>query len=230
MNKVGIILGSAMLADPDYKKYRSKVVKTKYGKIELKIDKNVFYLQRHGKNTPPHMINHQANIFLLHKQGVENIIALNSSASVKKDIKPGTILIPHDYIDWQNQYTFFDDKIKFTIPSISNELRNIVIKVGRQNNMQIIKKGVYWQVHGPRFETKTEIKLIAKFADIVGMTLASEATLARELDINYASICTVDNYANGISQEKCTIEKFFQGQRRSKDDVKRLLRETLKKI
>jgi 5'-methylthioadenosine phosphorylase len=57
---------------------------------------------------------------------------------------------------------------------------------------------VYWQSHGPRFETKAEVRMMANFADVVGMTLASEATLATELGIPHAMVCTVDNYAHGV--------------------------------
>jgi 5'-methylthioadenosine phosphorylase len=57
---------------------------------------------------------------------------------------------------------------------------------------------VYWQTNGPRFETPAEIALIAAHADLVGMTLAAECTVAGELGLRYAAVCIVDNLANGI--------------------------------
>jgi 5'-methylthioadenosine phosphorylase len=66
--------------------------------------------------------------------------------------------------------------------------------------------GVYAQTRGPRIETVAEVKALAKIADIVGMTVASEATLALELGMRFAAICTVDNYANGLGEEILTYE------------------------
>lgn len=223
MKNIGIIIGSAFLKDSDYKKLKTITVKTDYGKVEFKMGGKIYYLQRHGKNTPPHMINYKANIQAFDNLGVRNIIAINSCGSCKKEVKPGMIIIPNDYIDLLNTHTFFDRKIKFTMSGISNDLREAVIKSARQSNIKILGKGVYWQARGPRFETNAEIKLIAQFADIIGMTMANEAALANELGIKYASICAVDNYANGVGIKQLTIEEFHQGQKRMHKKIKKLL-------
>lgn len=55
--------------------------------------------------------------------------------------------------------------------------------------------------------------MLAAFADVVGMTMASEATLAAELGIAYASVCTVDNYANGIAEKPLTYEAIVRTQK-----------------
>ena len=230
MKNIGVIIGSAFLNDPDYKKFKSKAVKTDYGNVKIKVNKNVYYLQRHGKNTPPHMINHKANIQALYNLGVKNIIAVNSCASCRKAIKPGMIMISDDYIDLLNTHTFFDRKIKFTMPGINSGLREVIIKVAKQNKIKIINKGIYWQTRGPRFETKIEIKLIAQFADIVGMTMANEATLTAELGIKYASICAVDHYAHGVETKQLTIEEFYKGQNKMQHQVKKLLDAVLIKL
>lgn len=65
----------------------------------------------------------------------------------------------------------------------------------------MIEKGVYFQTTGPRLETPAEIKMFANFGDVVGMTLASETVLANEKGISLASICSVDNYGNGLIGE-----------------------------
>ena len=66
--------------------------------------------------------------------------------------------------------------------------------------------GIYVQTRGPRIETVAEVKALAWIADVVGMTLASEATLARELGMRFAALCTVENYANGMGEEVLTYE------------------------
>jgi 5'-methylthioadenosine phosphorylase len=70
---------------------------------------------------------------------------------------------------------------------------------------------VYWQAIGPRFETAAEIRLIAGHADLVGMTIASECVLAGELGLAYASVCVVDNLANGVGDAPLSIEEFRAG-------------------
>ncbi len=67
--------------------------------------------------------------------------------------------------------------------------------------------GVYWQTSGPRFETPAEIRLIAAHAHLVGMTLASECIVAKELGLSYAAVCVVDNMANGIGEQPISTEE-----------------------
>ena len=66
--------------------------------------------------------------------------------------------------------------------------------------------GVYVQTRGPRIETVAEVKSLAWIADVVGMTVASEATLACELGMQFAALCTIENYANGLGDEVLTYE------------------------
>ena len=73
--------------------------------------------------------------------------------------------------------------------------------------MNIKKGGVYIQTIGPRLETKAEINLLKRYGHVVGMTMASEATLCMERELAYASICSVDNYCNGVLKEPLTMEE-----------------------
>jgi len=65
--------------------------------------------------------------------------------------------------------------------------------------------------------------MIKNYADVVGMTMANEATLAKELGLKYASICSVDNYANGITEEQVTFEDIKMAQEKNKEKIERLL-------
>jgi 5'-methylthioadenosine phosphorylase len=69
-------------------------------------------------------------------------------------------------------------------------------------------RGVYAETRGPRFETKAEIRMIADYADVVGMTAASEATLCQERGIDYAMLCVIDNWAHGVGPTPLTLEEF----------------------
>lgn len=74
--------------------------------------------------------------------------------------------------------------------------------------LPLIDGGVYTQTRGPRFETPAEVRALARIGDLVGMTLAAECILSRELGIAYAAVCVVDNLANGLAPEALTIEEF----------------------
>jgi len=184
---------------------------------------NVVFLQRHEGNTPPHKINHKKNIMTLKKQGVGLIIGVNSVGSLKIKIHPGSIVVPDDYINLFQVQTIFNTRKEHIVPSIDNDLRNKIIKASKKLNLEVHQKGIYFQTIGPRFETVAEINMIKKFADIVGMTMGSEATIANEMGIRYASICSVDNYANGISSKQITTKEWEDGIEKNLKNIKKLI-------
>ncbi len=179
---------------------------TPYGRPSSKIQiveagKNrAAFIRRHGPEhtIPPHRINHRANIYALHSLGVENIISIGSVGSLKEWIKPPAVVIPEDYISPFRVDTFFDDRVEHITPGFSEELRNSLKESALSLDMEVHFGGVYLQTLGPRLETKAEIRMYSRFADIVGMTVGSEGTLSQELGIKFAAICSVDNYAHGI--------------------------------
>jgi 5'-methylthioadenosine phosphorylase len=88
-------------------------------------------------------------------------------------------------------------------PGFDAQLRAILIEEARaiaagRGDLTVIDRGVYFQLRGPRLDTRAEVAFSRTIADCVGMTIASEATIARELGLGYAALCTLDNYANGI--------------------------------
>jgi 5'-methylthioadenosine phosphorylase len=89
--------------------------------------------------------------------------------------------------------------------------------------------GVYWQTPGPRFETRAEIAMMSQFADLVGMTMASEAVVANELGLEYAAICSVDNYANGLVEKELTIEEVLAHARRSAQTMTRIVKNLIER-
>ena len=75
----------------------------------------------------------------------------------------------------------------------------------------IVDGGVYTQTRGPRFETPAEVRALAQVGDLVGMTVAAECILTREVGLAYAAVCVVDNLANGLGDAPLTIEEFQAG-------------------
>ena len=183
----------------------------------------VIFLQRHGKDIPPHKINHKENILLLKKKGAEIIIGINSVGSLKKEIKPGSVIIPDDYINLKDIQTYYDLEVRHITPGLDEEIRKKIIAAADEISLKVVESGIYIQAIGPRLETKAEINMIKNYADVVGMTMANEATLAKELGLKYASICSVDNYANGITEEQVTFEDIKTAQKENKEKIERLL-------
>jgi 5'-methylthioadenosine phosphorylase len=229
MEKIGIIGGKSLIETNFWKKGKKKKILTPFGKVEFSLFKNLVLICRHGKKgeVPPHKINHKANIFTFKKLGIKFIFSLNSVGSLKRKIKPGHFLIPHDFIDF-NPPTFFDKKVNFTTPEISEKLRKVLIKIAKKLKLKFWPRGIYFNTKGPRLETKAEIKLIKKFADVVGMTMAKEATLAKELNLEYASFCSVDNFAHGIIKKPLSQKEIEENQKRASKIFEKVIEEILK--
>ena len=192
---LGIIGGTSLLFTtlPPLEK---QVVRTPFGGAEV-LTGDVTILLRHQGNTPPHRINYCANMAALAILGVDRVIAFGSSGSLKSEIKPGFIMFPDDYMSISDIPSIHNHAISHIMPEISQKL---IAELGSEFPYARVG-GTYVQTRGPRIETIAEVETLAKFADVVGMTVASEATLARELDMEFAAVCTVDNYANGLGKE-----------------------------
>lgn len=203
-----IIGGTSLLESSLFKGWNERNIQTPYGEIQVRQAGDFVFLQRHGrKRLPPHVINHQANIWGLKTIGAKTVFAINSVGSLKTAIKPRSFVIPDDFIAPWVVPTFFNSEMRFTIPSIDADLSGAIRSLCDQVGAPLTWGGIYIQTVGPRFETRAEINLFRRYADIVGMTMASEATLSAECQIPYASLCSVDNYANGIARKPLTIKE-----------------------
>ena len=224
MTKAGLIFGSNVLFDTS--KLKEKTVSTEYGDVELYEHKDLLVTCRHGKNAniPPHKINYRAIIAAFAKENIKSIIGVSSVGSLKKNIKPGSIVTPYDYINLGDIPTFFDDEIRHVLPELDENLRKSILVAAERLRIDVFE-GIYFQTKGPRLETKAEISVMKQFADVVGMTMASEATLARELGLRYASICSVDNYANGITDEKLDFDVVKKRAKQNSAKIKSVISE-----
>ena len=191
-------------------------VETEYGTVKLvKTDKYIF-CQRHGLDkadyVPPHSINHQANLKALASFNPSAIVGFTSVGSLKKEIVPGTVMIPDDYFSPFLNKTFFDKLNPRAItPGFDDGLQKWLSDLLTKNSIEHMNKGSYALMQGPRFETRSEIKFLSQYAEVVGMTAAHEATLAKELEIPYALISMIDNYANGVAEKPLSFADFEKG-------------------
>ena len=221
---LGIIGGTSLLFStlPPLEK---RVIPTPYGRVEV-LCGDVNILMRHQGNVPPHRIHYCANLSALALLGTDRIIAFGSSGSLKPEIRPGSIVLPDDYISLSDIPSIHDHAISHVMPRISQGLLHELGKEFPDARLG----GTYVQTRGPRIETRAEVAVLSGFADIVGMTVASEATLACELGIEFAAICTVDNYANGLGAEVLSYEHILATSREFADRTARMVSTIITKI
>jgi 5'-methylthioadenosine phosphorylase len=228
MSLLGVISGTLVMDKSDlFQKSIPMPMKNEYGQATALVNDRIALILRHG-NDPgnhilPHLINHKANLQALKDLGVAEVVGINSTGSLKKDLYPGLIIIPDDFITHVATPTIHLNKAVHITPSLNEEVRQKLIRAARLGNIEAVGKGTYWQTPGPRLETKAEIKMMANFADVVGMTMASEAVIALELGLPYASACSIDNFGNGLIEKPLNMEEILIGTRKNADLMIRLL-------
>ncbi|ODS32750.1 MAG: 5'-methylthioadenosine phosphorylase [Candidatus Scalindua rubra] len=178
------------------------------------------FLSRHGEKgytkTAPY-VNYRANIYALKEHGVKQIVSWSGPGAISTKYNIGQYVVVDDLIDEtkNRKYTFFENKgIGFIrqSPVFCPSLRQCVIDTLKSLKFDYAGHGTYVCTQGPRLETAAEIKKYISFgSDLVGMTLVPEVFLAKELEMCYASICYVTNYAEGIIYSEYRPGELFEG-------------------
>lgn len=210
---LGIIGGSGLTQLASVDVSHREVVRTPYGEPSGPLTfgriggHDVVFIARHGygHTIPPHLVNYRANIHALETSGVTQIVSVASVGGIRGDLGPGALVVPHQIIDytWGREMTFQSGgdgpviHVDFTEP-YDAAVRQLLLDVSRRIGEDVIDGAVYATTQGPRLETAAEInRMAADGADIVGMTGMPEAGLARELELPYAALCVVSNWAAG---------------------------------
>lgn len=199
--------------------------------------KPVAFLPRHGvhHHLPPHRVNYRANIYALHEMGVEQILATNAVGAINPDLKPGDLVIPHDLIDFTRlRPPTFYDQAPVTHIDVSElycpEVRRILVKSTEKHAPRAWDRAVLLCTEGPRYETPAEIEMFRRLGcDVVGMTGAPEAVLARELEMCYATVCVVSNMAAGM-QRRLTAKEVVEAAVGTMPVIRQVLVETIKNL
>lgn len=235
---VGIIGGSALGDVFELEEEQARFLVTPHGapsdppRVGIHAGLSVAFLPRHGQDhrIPPHKLNHRANVWALKEVGVTHILGTSSTGSLKKTIRPGTFVVPHDFVGFWNIPTYHDDRVVHATPTLDDSLRSALVAAAKDARASAKTRGVYVQTTGPRLETQAEIAFFKTIGDVVGMTMASEATLASEVEIPYASLCTVDNFAHGIVDEPLSFERIRETQRANADLTRTIVTKALERL
>jgi 5'-methylthioadenosine phosphorylase len=185
-----------------------------------KEDASFLFLSRHGEegySIAAPFVNYRANIYALKDLGVRQIVAWSGPGAISKDYKIGQLVIIDDMLDetHRRKSTFYEHgglgfirQNPVFCPSVRRNLETALGELG----IDFVSGGTYVCTEGPRLETPAEIRKYALCgADLVGMTLAPEVFLAKELEMCYAALCYVTNYAEGIKRAEFKPGVLFEG-------------------
>jgi len=205
--KIGIIGGSGLYKMGIIDDTEEIDVNTPFGKPSDKItlgkisSVEVAFLPRHGKGhaIAPHKVNYRANVFAMKECGVEYLVSTAAVGSLKKELKPCDFVIADQLIDRTAKRitTFFEDGIVahvgFADP-FCKTLSDLAYKTAKEEGVDV-HCGTYICMEGPQFSTRAESNLYLSWnVDVIGMTLAPEAKLAREAEMCLCGILTVTDY------------------------------------
>ncbi len=222
--KIAFLSGTSVAKSALFNDWQERKVSTAFGTVPVRSQGDAVLLNRHGPAyLPPHAINHRANIQALADLGYRDVVALNSVGSLQTDLPPGTILSCGDYISFR-PFTFSDTELRALGPEIAN---NLIPRIAAALPFPLPQGKVYVQTPGPRFETRAEVRVLRQWGDVVGMTAAAEADLCREIELNYNSLCIVDNFANGLHGSVLSPEAFRELVRANQEKVDDLFRRLL---
>lgn len=191
------------------------LIETPYGDVDAQLVRDgaleFLVVNRHGApHCPAHVVPHRANVDAMVRAKVDRVLALHTVGALRGDLPPGTMVAPHDYLDLCPRQSFHDGTAIHVDVSeaFCPALRSALVAGGARDG------GVYAATEGPRLETRAEVAMLrAMGGDVVGMTLATEAALARERALCYASLCVVTNLAAGVNGERPTAEDIRAGAR-----------------
>ena len=195
--------------------------------------REVVFLARHGNphRIPPHQVNYRANLHAMYQAGVTRIIAVNAVGSVHDTMKPASLVVPDQLVDytWGRGHTFFEGDLESTTHidltwPYSESVRASVLEAAANAGASVVDGGAYGCTQGPRLETAAEIRRLARDGcDLVGMTGMPEAALARELGLDYACLALVVNWAAGKTSEIITMDDIERALARGVGEVHRVL-------
>lgn len=243
---LAVIGGSGLYNFPGLENAQRQSVDTPFGPASGDIvsgdfaGKRLAFLARHGEShtLPPHRVNYRANLWALHSLGARRVVGVNAVGGIRHDMGPRVIVVPDQIIDYTHgRYTSFCDvegaevkHIDFSEPYTESLRRELLAAAGKAG-IAVIDGGCYGATQGPRLETRAEIARMKRDGcDLVGMTGMPEAGLARELELDYACIALVANFAAGCGDEtEISIEEIFAHLAAATAEVPRLLGAMLEK-
>lgn len=210
--RIGIIGGTGLYALPGLEDTRSLKVDTPFGQpsSEILCGKHgaveLCFIARHGEGHRllPTEVPYQANIYALKQLGVTWCLSVAAVGSLREELAPGHAVVPDQFIDRTHgrNNTFFGNGIAAHVsfadpfcPVLRKALFEAAKTTSEGKDLSVHSSGTYLNMEGPAFSTRAESTLYRSWgADIIGMTNITEARLAREAEMAYATLALVTDY------------------------------------
>ena len=245
-NKIAIIGGSGLYSMEGFEQSEEIMVHTPFGHpsdaiIAGKLEgRDVYFLPRHarGHTLLAHEVNHRANIWALKSLGVSFIICVNAVGSLKQEYAPRDVVLIDQFYDRtsnRSKHTFFGNgiaaHIQFATP-INHELRAILAQAASTQDCTTHNGGTYVNMDGPAFSTRAESNANRQLGfDVIGMTNAPEAKLAREAEIALATIAMVTDYdCWKVEEEPVSLQTIIGHLTANSKLAQKIVREAVKNI
>jgi 5'-methylthioadenosine phosphorylase len=205
---LGVIGGSGIYDLPGLEKVRQKTIRSPWGEpsAPLRIGEiggtPVVFLSRHdkGHRLSPSDINYRANIDVLKRAGVTDLVSLSACGSYKQELPPGTFVLVDQFVDrtFNRQSSFFGKgcvaHVSMAHP-VSPLLQDRIAAAAEREGITIVRGGTYVCIEGPQFSTYAESMTYKGLGySVVGMTNLPEAKLAREAELCYATVAMVTDF------------------------------------
>jgi 5'-methylthioadenosine phosphorylase len=205
---LGVIGGSGIYELPGLEKVRQRTIRSPWGepsappRIGQIAGTPVVFLSRHGDGhrLSPSDINYRANIDVLKRAGVTDLVSLSACGSYKQELPPGTFVLVDQFVDrtFNRQSSFFGKgcvaHVSMAHP-VSPLLQDGIAAAAEREGIKIVRGGTYVCIEGPQFSTYAESMTYKGLGySVVGMTNLPEAKLAREAELCYATVAMVTDF------------------------------------
>lgn len=242
---IGIIGGTGLYNIEGIKIIDEVEVETPFGRpsdkyiVGLLNGVKVIFLSRHGRAHifNPSELPYRANIYGFKKLGVKRCISVSAVGSMKEEIRPGDIVIVSQFIDrtYKRVKTFYDNGIAVHVTMaepLCPEIHSCLVNTGRKLGLPLHQSGTYLCIEGPQFSTRAESELYRKWGiDVIGMTNVTEAKLAREAEICYATIALSTDYdCWHQSEEEVSVNLVVENLNKSLERAKKLIKSVITQI
>jgi 5'-methylthioadenosine phosphorylase len=242
---IGIIGGSGLYSMPGLTNPREIRVKTPFGEpsdvmVIGELDgRRAAFLARHGRGHRilPGEINYRANIYAMKSLGVERVISVSAVGSLQEDLRPGEFLIVDQFVDRTRHRvsTFFGEglaaHVSFAHPTCE-EMSRVLADASVHCGVKVHRRGTYICMEGPQFSTLAEAQMHRQLRfDVVGMTNATEAKLAREAELCYATMAMITDFDCWHPEhESVTASQIIATLNQNAENAQRVLREAVRAL
>jgi len=236
---LGIIGGSGVYEIEGLQNKHWKKVNSSFGEPSDELlfgeldGQQMVFLPRHGRGhlIPPSEINYRANIDVLKRAGVTEILSVSAVGSLREDLKPGMFVIVDQFIDrtFARKKSFFGPGLVAHVSMahpVCNRLGCHIESSAKGIGIEIIRGGTYIAMEGPQFSSIAESELYRSWGcDVVGMTNMPEAKLAKEAEICYVSVAMVTDYdCWHAEQDNVTVDAMIKVLMDNADKAKSLVK------